>query len=184
MRSDSAGGFYLDVTPGRYLLRVTQPGYASQVASVTVPENEGRRVAVWLAESTVGAIAREAVAAFDLNERLVMRNAAHSRLFSREDLAALNTTHADRVASIGAVQRVDDACEAIIDGGPRREPLWALSTSDIEFIEVYVPRPARPTPYGRASGIPGTTGGTVARGGSRSAARTECTVGVYVWLRR
>ena len=105
--------------------------------------------------------------------RLTRRNPVWSKIYTREDLLRTSTTDVDRIVSAGAGKRVPEYCEAIIDGGPIREPLWVIDKADVETMEIYTSRPRRQT--NRASTYSNRTVPPL----------NEC-LGtlVYVWLRK
>ncbi|MDA1082104.1 MAG: carboxypeptidase regulatory-like domain-containing protein [Gemmatimonadetes bacterium] len=180
LTTDSAGRFYADVSPGPYMLRISHEGYRTQTSSVTLPNGEGRDVAVWLHESRIADLVRYNVNAFDLNERLVRRNPVWSKIYTREAMAKTGLNELNRLATIGAVARVDENCDAIIDGGPFSVPMWALDVSELEFVEIYIAKPGRRTVTSITSGS-----NAAARAASRSNAATfACPATVYAWLRR
>ncbi|MGE5730692.1 MAG: carboxypeptidase regulatory-like domain-containing protein [Gemmatimonas sp.] len=173
--SDSTGSVFLDLKPGKHMVRVKAPGFASRLVSVTIPNDSGRRMMVWLSPSTRGESAREEWAMENLNARLVRRNPVWSTIYSREDINKMGMTDAAQLATVGARQRVDDNCPAIIDGGPRTAPIWAFAASDIETIETYTAKPASYAPT------------SIMSRGHLPAARpqsSDCPVTVYLWLRK
>lgn len=177
--TDSTGNFYLDVGPGRFMVRVTAEGFRPQRVSVTIPDGEGRRLAVWMTEGDDGAAARTAAAEYDLGQRLATRNAVYSRIFTREDLAKLNISDVDRLATAGATRRVGQGCDVILDGGPVKVPAWTLDAADLEFVEVYPPRPRR-----QVSVVMGMPGGSTSPTPTLSRTDDCNNVVVYAWLRR
>lgn len=177
--TDSSGNFFLDVGPGRFMVRVSADGFRPQRVSVTIPDGEGRRLAVWMTDGDDGAAARTAAAEYDLGQRLATRNAVYSRLFTREDLAKLNISDLDRLATAGATRRVGQGCEVILDGGPVKVPAWTLDAADLELVEVYPPRPRR-----QASVVAGMPGGGASSTPALSRADDCNSVVVYAWLRR
>jgi hypothetical protein len=173
--SDSTGSFFLDLKPGKYMVRVNRSGFASRLVSVTIPNDSGRRMVVWLSPSSRGESAREEWAIENLNARLVRRNPVWSTIYSREDINKMGMTDAAQLATIGARKRVDDNCPAIIDGGPTTAPIWAFAASDIETMETYTPKPASYAPT------------SIMGRGIQPRARAEsddCPVTVYLWLRK
>jgi hypothetical protein len=173
--SDSTGAFYLDLKPGKHMVRVKAPGFASRLVSVTIPNDSGRRMMVWLSPSMRGESAREEWAMVNLAERLTRRNPVWSTIYSREDINKMGMTDAAQLATVGARKRVDDNCPAIIDGGPRTAPIWAFAASDIETMETYTPKPASYAPTS-----------IMARGHAPAPAPQsgDCPITVYLWLRK
>ena len=190
--TDSVGGFYIDAPTGRYLLRVRQPGYRSQLVSVHVPENAGRKVAVWLVPGETASANIEAAMTFDLNERLAApQPSLYASVMTREDLAKLGDQRLELAATFAAKHRVDDVCEAYINGGPLTAPLWTLHAADVEMMEVYTPKPKRMTAIAAPPGvitseIPTPTGGAPGASGTRASnpSRTLKCATVYAWIRR
>ncbi len=84
--------------------------------------------------------------AFDgLAARLARRNPVWSNIYTREDINRTGIEDGVQLARLGANKNMDDTCSAIIDGGPRRLPLWAIDAADIEAMETYTTPPARRT---------------------------------------
>jgi hypothetical protein len=170
-QSDSAGKFYLDLKPGEHMIRVSLPGYGSKMISVTIPRDSGREVSVWLAPGR--GYAREAVAFMELEMRLTRRNPVWSKIYSREDIVRSGKKDLHELAVAGAGRPVDEnACEAVIDGGPLRLPVWALEASEIDMVEIYTPRPPRQVPT------------SIMRGQPRRAPAFSGCPQVYAWLRK
>jgi hypothetical protein len=136
--SDSLGKFFMPLKAGRYMVRVTRPGFASKMVSVTIPNDSGRKMLIWLLPSNRGIAAREEVAAQELVWRLDTIPPSRRRIFTREDLNNSPMYDLQQIAQIGAVQHVDDSCMAIIDGGMYSMPVWALKAADLEMVEVYM----------------------------------------------
>ena len=146
--SDSMGRFFLDLKPGKYMVNVTRLGYRSRLVSVTIPNDSGRRMTVWLTPTNRGQAARDAFAFDALALRLETRNPVFSNIFTREDINRLGIQDGYQLARLGSNSQLgppDDRCEAIIDGGPRTLPLWAIDAADIEAMETYAPSPKRGT---------------------------------------
>lgn len=172
--SDSTGAFFLDLKPGKHMVRVMAPGFASRLVSVTIPNDSGRRMVVWLSPATRGESAREEWAMENLNARLLRRNPVWSKIYSREDINKMGMTDAVQIATMGAGKPVADDCQAIIDGGPRTAPIWAFAASDIETMETYTQKPASyaPTSIMQRGHLPPPP------------PSTDCPVTVYLWLRK
>lgn len=144
-RSDSSGAFYIDGKAGRYMTQVDLDGHISELVSVTLDEKAGRHVRIVLRAGTRAVLARHAAYMDDLRRRLVMRRPNYSKLFTREDIDKINPVDPRQLATIGAIGRIDEACEVIIDGGMDKAPIWALDIETIEFMEVYQAAPYRRT---------------------------------------
>ncbi len=146
--SDSMGRFFLELKPGKYMVNVSRPGYRTRLVSVTIPNDSGRRMTVWLTPSDQAQSAREAAAFDSLTLRLELRNPAFSTIFTREDINRLHIEDGVQLARLGGSSwkgPVDDGCLAIIDGGPRKLPIWSIDAADIETMETYTPPPSRGT---------------------------------------
>ena len=142
--SDSMGRFFLDLRPGRYMVNVSRPGYATRLVSVTIPDDSGRRMTVWLTPADRAQTARDAAVLDSLALRLEVRNPAFSTIFTREDINRLHIEDGIQLARLGGNSwkgPLADGCMAIIDGGPRKLPLWSIDAADIEMMETYTPRP-------------------------------------------
>jgi len=77
--SDSTGSLFIELTPVRYMVRVRRPDFAPRLVSVTIPNDSGRRMVVWLTPSSRGASAREEFAL----DRLVYRSVVLRPAFVR-----------------------------------------------------------------------------------------------------
>jgi hypothetical protein len=169
--SDSTGRFYLDLKPGKHIVRVSLPGYGSKMISVTIPRDSGREVSVWLAPGR--GYVRENVAFLELEMRLNRRNPVWSTIFTREDIISSGKQTLHELAVAGAGRAVDqNACQAVIDGGPLTLPVWALDASEIDMVEVYTPRPPRQVPT------------SIMRPPPRRAPAFSGCPQVYAWLRK
>ena len=173
--SDSLGRFFLDLKPGKYMVSVSRPGYRTRLVSVTVPSDSGRRMTVWLTPTNVGQNNRDAMAFDGLAARLARRNPVWSNIYTREDINKTGIEDGVQLARLGANKNMDDTCSAIIDGGPRRLPLWAIDAADIEAMETYTTPPARRTvtSINRNRPIRGQT-----------PENNVCGATVFVWLRK
>lgn len=170
--TDSLGEFFLPVKPGKYVVRLEKAGFARQVVGVSVPENEGRRIAAWMTPEFGRRDPMQGKALFELEQRLIRRSPVWSKLYSHEDLERMNIADArDAVQRFLAFPIHDDAC-ALINGGPQEAPLWSISAADIEMMEVYGFPPAR-----RARTSINGNSAMVDKG----SARPKC--GHVVWLR-
>jgi hypothetical protein len=177
-KSDSTGAFYLDIKPGTHVVRVVREGYAPQMLSVTVPQDSGRRIAVWLTPDS-RSTARYAAVMEELSARLLRRNPAWSRIMSREQIAATGINESSQLATAAAITRIDERCEAVIDGGPFKAQLWTFSPADIEMIEVYTD-PVKPVTT--AQNVATVLGSRGSQG--PGAARRDCPATIFVWFRK
>ena len=181
--SDSMGRFFIDLAPGKYMVNVTRPGYRSHLVSVTIPNDSGRRMTVWLAPSNRGTNARDAFAYDALAQRLETRNVVYDAIFTREDINRLGIQDGAQLARLGSNSQFgppDDQCPAIVDGGPVTLPLWAIDAADVEAMETYAPHPKT----GAVTSIGGNRRIST-QAGANSQASAPCKgVRVYVWLRK
>jgi len=138
-RTDSSGAFFLPLRPGRYMVRIERDGYARQVLGVTIPDGEGRRIAAWMVPQSGSANPQEGANLFELNQRLIRMSPASSKFFSREDLERQGVPDLQALARRWSVGQITPDCMVTVNGGPRRLPLWQLTASDLEFVEVYLP---------------------------------------------
>ena len=138
--TDSTGEFFLPVKPGSYMVRLEREGYGRQIIGVTVPEKEGRRIAAWLTPRSEKTNPVEGTNLFDLEQRLIRRGPVGSKLYTRDLLSRLNIADAREAAQRFLARPIrdgdSDGC-AKIDGGPMTAPLWSISASDIELLEIY-----------------------------------------------
>jgi hypothetical protein len=183
-RSDSTGAFYLPVKPGRHVVRVSRPGYAPRMVSVTIPTDSGRRIVVWLTPSDRRGAGRELLVMDSLNDRLIKMNPVWSKIYTREDIVRTGITEISQLATVGAGKRVDERCSAIIDGGPHRAPIWTFSPADLEMMEIYTAPPPRETIAKQTARIFGR-GGPDRRGTAPATMPdADCGAAIYVWLRK
>ena len=134
---DSTGAFFIDLKPGRYVVQFKRPGFGSRLVSVTIPNDSGRKMLVWLAPVSAGEQNREAAAADELKWRLDKAVNSRSQLYTREDLNRTSATDLLQLANMATVGGVSDNCSVMIDGGPRIMKVWELKTADLEMFEAY-----------------------------------------------
>ena len=175
--TDSTGSFYLPLKKGTYPILITKQGFGRQFVSVTVPEDSGRQIAVWLGPPERSE-RRLAVAHDALRVRLLTAVGNRFGLLSSEDLAK-TSTNLTGAAQVAARTRVKDECEAVIDGGPYTLPLYAIDKQEVSLIEIYVPKPPRLDP---GSINPRGTGGG-GRGGAPQEAPSVPCPNLYVWMK-
>ena len=197
-KTDSLGGFYIPIRPGKYNVSVRQPGFDFRVVSVTVPSDSGRRITVFLPPLSHVPTVREAHNLEDFDKRLDWRTDTHSRVYTRDDFKRMNVEWASDAVNIayGALCRgrsciVDKDCVAIVNGGPGTTEIGKLTVDQIETMEVYV----GPQDPGNSRGV--IRGGIVKQAShgsmplvpltnTREAAiqnRMKQCVTTYVWLR-
>lgn len=134
--TDSMGQFFVELKPGRYVVRVSHAGFTTQTVGVTIPDGGGRRVSVQLEAGADPYRNRESSYAAALRERLEGRSPVWSHLFTRDDITEINPRDVETLARIGNKGAVDSDCFVGINGGPG-VPIWSLDPEDIEFMEVY-----------------------------------------------
>lgn len=179
--SDSLGKFFIDLHPGRYMVRVAHAGFVPRMISVTIPNDSGRRMAVWLVPGSSAETARDSWMLDGLTDRLTHRTAM-SKIYTREDLSHMAMTDLTQITLVGGGMRQGDDCPAVVDGGPQSMPLWSIAAADIETVEIYPPGSLL---LGDASAVrrPPVTS---IRGNApmRQTRANDCPVLVYVWLRK
>lgn len=186
--TDSMGAFFIDLSPGKHMVRVTREGYAPQMVSATIPKDSGRRIMVFLRPSLVEESVPERIAMQETEMRLARRNSVYSTLITREEINQRPWTELSQIAQSYSSRPLPPDCLAWIDGGPKREYIWAIRASEIEAVEVHRARVARVQ-------VRSIVGGGRAIGNTRpmtgvspsmraSASDTECPDEIYVWLRK
>jgi hypothetical protein len=170
--SDSSGAFYLPVKKGTYAVVVTKKPYGQQLLSVTVPEDSGRKIAVWLGSRPRNANTL-AIELDGIRQRVMRTPQFRYHIVSAEELSSteMSLTQAVRVAGRTNVQ---DDCEAKIGGEPLAKiPLYMLAKDEIAMMEVVT--------------APLTKGSQIARtpapGGFGTRRLSDCPT-VIVWLKR
>lgn len=166
------------------MLRVNRPGFAQQVIGVTIPKTEGRRMAAWLVPSNGNETPLLNSALFDMNQRLIRERGIGARFVTNADLAESNAYDLREYARRIAPGTITDDCLVDVVGknGEFEIPLWTLTSSEIEFVELYLPSGrfaptttslrGNPTAYGTGTSL-------------RPGARAECgNLRIIVWLRQ
>jgi hypothetical protein len=143
--TDSVGAFFLPLKPGRYMVELKREGFTNQRVGVTIPEREGRKIAAWMVPRDGKPNPLEGANVFEMGQRMMRASPVWSKFYTREDMAKLGVTEIRQVMNMSAMKLVDPDCQVLIDGGPRTMPVWQLSASDVEFVELYTSRPARRT---------------------------------------
>lgn len=138
-RTDSAGRFFLGARPGSYLLRIERNGFERQLIGVTIPESEGREVAVWLSADSGDDDALIGANLFDFEQRRIRGRAVSYASFSRDDLMATGGVNVMQAAGRATTQRPSFESCAYLDGGPAIAPLWAITVGEVEYMEAVVP---------------------------------------------
>ncbi|MCC6242644.1 MAG: carboxypeptidase regulatory-like domain-containing protein [Gemmatimonadaceae bacterium] len=186
--TDARGAFFVPVEPGRYLVRLEREGYARQLIGVSVPESAGREIAAWMVPQKGRDNPQIGANLFDLRKRLIgaegnlPRGPATSRLLTREDVDTLGQRDLLQLVRAVAGYPVGADCWVRVNGGPRKDPIWRLSTDDVEFVELY------------AKGTSRVTSGPVSPGSSRERLAEQrldqattpsgsCSAEIIVWTR-
>jgi Carboxypeptidase regulatory-like domain len=176
--TDSAGTFFLGVKPGSYMVQVTRPGFARKLLSVTIPDDSGRHITVWLLPSKGRAQVREAYAIESFRRRMLERRAS-ARFYSREDLNRYDMIWLKQLVVMAAGMPVADECQAVVDGFWTL-PIYSLAVDDVESVEVYPPG-SLPSVGGRISRT--TPPRSINPGGTRRIQSGPVCPTVYVWTR-
>jgi hypothetical protein len=170
VRTAPDGSFHFDLEAGTYVVQVTGFGYASRMVSVTIPRDSGRHVAIGLQRGETSN--RQKINADDMAQRLAWRS-SFSEVYGRQELQAKGDMSLEEIVRQAAPNPLDEACMALLDGGPERVPLWAYEAVDLEMVEVYPP--------GSVSVVGGRRPQPLVRGsGARGGAARVCPL-VYIW---
>lgn len=174
--TDTCGSFFVPLRPGQYLLRFERDGFARQLVSVTIPDNEGRRLAAWMVPKAAPDDAFKSHMLFEMDQRMVRERGIGTAYFGREELDRIGASSIEGLAQRFATSQIAD-CMVRVNGGPTMRPLWALSASELEFVEVYLPSLSS-MGKGRKSGSRSTSTSM------RPATSKSCgNLGIIVWLR-
>lgn len=149
--TDSSGAFYMPLKPGKYLLRVDGDGFERQTVGVSIPENEGRQVALWMTPSSGSSDNIEAQGLFDMGQRKVRSSPATTRYLSRDELESQGVVDLLALARRWSTGQITVDCTVVLGGTATKltpggqtagiqVPISQLMTADIEFVEVYLPR--------------------------------------------
>lgn len=189
-KTDSAGMFYLNAKPGSYMVRITAKDHVPHELGITVPPKGGRRIAVRMTMGSDPYRNMKAAVIDDMKDRLARRSTIYSKVYSREDIAKLNPPDTKTLAVHGAPMLMSENCLVWLNGGVSFVPLWSISPSEIEFMEVY----ARGTVSGGGLGTP--RGRTSLGGRGRISTQVMqnrkpldglkdvCPEAIYVWTAR
>jgi hypothetical protein len=179
--TDTAGMFHLPVSRGTYPVWISKPGYLRQLVSVTIPPDSGREIAVWLR----GAHGANASAARidEMRTRILWARPNRSALVSSEQIAN-SSTSLNGVLGIQAKAAISDGCEAIIDGGVGKLPLYMIDKESVQMAEVYLQgTPRRTTTSMQPTGTAGGKTITVGTQSSGPPSGNQCGT-IWVWLKR
>jgi hypothetical protein len=190
--TDSTGAFHMPLKPGQYMLRIDKDGYARQTVGVSLPEDQGRKIAVWMAERHGGDDPVYGRELFDLGQRMVRASPTSSKFLTREDMSAMGAVDLQALAIRFQTGRITQDCLVQLGGTINRMvPLGNLTAADIEFVELYLP-----TVSGAAGGGSGKPRGVTSLSGHQPkfltpsslsptpGASSACgNVGFIAWLR-
>ena len=179
--TDSAGLFHLPVSRGTYPVWISKPGYLRQLVSVTIPPDSGREIAVWLR----GARGANASAARidEMRTRILWARPNRSALVSSEQIAN-SATSLNGILGVKAKAAINEGCDAIIDGGVGKLPLYMIDKESVQMAEVYLQgTPRRTTTSMDPSGTAGGKTITVGTPSSGPPSGNQCGT-IWVWLKR
>jgi Carboxypeptidase regulatory-like domain len=189
-RTDAQGRAQIDLSAGSYLVQVQRDSFAQTLIAVNIPKNAGREIAVWMSELRPDQRAQqtmEATRLFDLDRRMLRASPSMSRFYTREQLEELGITDMAHLAAQWASGLISGLCSVtMLEGaGTYQLPLASVYTSEVEFVELYMPSIAlKTTPRGNTS-LGGNRTRYMTAGSGVHAARKECgNVGLHVWSRR
>ena len=181
--SDSTGAFFLPLSPGQYMVVLERDGFARQRVGVSIPENEGRKIAAWMVPMIGRPNPLEGANLFDLGQRTMRVSPATSRFLTREDMQKQGLDELQEVARLYAGRLPQPDCMVIINGGPRMLPLWQISAADVEFVEVYLPSNVGGAGVRGVTSIAGRPTTLTTSTSVRPPISQECGVGLIAWLR-
>jgi hypothetical protein len=190
--TDSAGAFWLPAPAGSHMVAAGKKSFAEKVAGVTIPNDSGRSVSIWLRPAAT-VPKNEAFNVEDLRERLAwgMRNS--QTLFTRERLEKEEIEWIyDAVQLVwrraGHISDINRDCSVLVNGGPATAPLLGLTTDDVESVEIYSRYPDESaTVAAAAPRSPNGRGGKFVQPNNTYRVKQQnggkICLAVYVWLR-
>lgn len=182
--TDSAGAFYIDLSEGQYMLRVERDGFARQLVGVSIPKDEGRKIAAWMVPQSGPANVMQGVALFDLNQRLMRVSPASAKFFTRLDLEEKGILDLAGLARRWAAGQINGECRIAMGGSPAPIPLSTVLTSDIEFVELYLPTGTAGGPPRGVTSLNGANSQIQASTSVRPPTQSDCgNLAMTVWLR-
>ena len=75
---------------------------------------------------------------FEMDQRMIREHGIGTRYYSREDLEKSGEQFLEGIARRVANGRTND-CMVTVGGTNHALPLWALTTAELEFVEIYLP---------------------------------------------
>ena len=193
-QSDSTGAFFIPLKVGSYLVELKKSGFARQLISVTVPPEEGRKLAAWMVPQKSGGEAVLGKNIFDLRERVNAANKLWSSYYTREDMKNMNVPDIRTLGSRVNKKLMNPDCPVMVNGDPNHTvPLWSLTVDELEFVEVYIDKYAiKGDPRTNAADLGGKSSKPQA-GASTALAQhkadmarepsTPCGIALVAWLR-
>ena len=132
----------VDVKPGQHAVMISHTGYADKLVSVTVPEDSGRHVSVFMPPRDHARSVREAGNIMDLNGRLAWRSPNHSTFYTHQDLARFGWEWMGDAVRHGAILAghtgaIGNGCYGILNGGPGSVLVAELTADEVESLEIY-----------------------------------------------
>lgn len=138
VKTDADGAFSLQISPGSYMLRVTESNYLSEAVGLNVPARGGRKVSVRMVPGRDPYRNREAMSFDMMRDRILRASGASSGSFTREDIARLNPRDVASLVGMGVKGRANESCGAILNGRYWEPvPLWAIEPEEIEFVAAF-----------------------------------------------
>jgi len=181
--TDSIGTFFQPLKPGSYMLQLKLDGFTRQLVSVTVPKEEGRRMAAWMIPESGHSNNLEAKEVFELNQRVMRVSTASSKYFSREELEKQNLPDLQAFALRWAPGTINGDFVVSLNGSAVTVPLGTLTTDALEFVEVYLPSKIGSVRGGTSiSGAP--TKITTSTGWQPAISRDCGNLSLIAWLRK
>lgn len=184
--TDSLGSFQVPLPSGSYLVYVDRSPYSRQLVGVTVPDDGGREIAIWMHDIPRPYAIVEAVQLFDLNQRILGASPASTKFFTRDALMAKGVETLDALARQWAGGGISAQCMVRMAGQPNwSRPLNTFRTEDIEFVEMYLSNAAgTQAPRGVTSLLGNPTTIMTETGRGQPATSADCgNLGMVVWPR-
>lgn len=185
--TDASGAFFVPLKAGSYMVRLDRKGFARQLISVTIPENEGRRIAAWMRPQVGAGANLEASQLAEMNQRMVREQGIATKYYTRDEIDKLGVKTLRELLQRTTFGSISDDCWVYFDGIKDSLPMWALDPDELEYVEVY--QESQGVGAGRARGktsINGNAGGygntatSMRPGPSRACGKQR----LIAWLRK
>ena len=137
VKTDANGAFFAPLKAGSYMVRLDRKGFARQLISVTIPENEGRRIAAWMRPQVSAGANLEASELAEMNQRMVREQGIATKFYTREEIDKLNVKTLRTLLERTTFGTITDDCWVLINGIRDSLPMWALDPDELEYVEVY-----------------------------------------------